>query len=301
MSTDTDRAWAEQAAAVGRQLTRTGTKYAGRLADSPAALVGFSIVVPVTILSVLAPVIAPFDPTANHVPDAFSGPSTTYLLGTDQYGRDLLSRVLYGGRTSLLIGVGSTLIGLGVGVPFGIVAGYSGGRVDEAMMRASDIVMSFPAMLLALLLLVTLSSSVWNVILAIGIVFVPRVARVVRAGTLSVKNNGYVLAAQARGESSTYIMFRTILPNILPEIVVEGSIRVGFAILIGTSLSFLGLGAQPPTPDWGLMIADARSYLWRSPWLILSPSVALGVTVVGFNLLGDGLRDLLNPQNVSEK
>jgi peptide/nickel transport system permease protein len=207
---------------------------------------------------------------------------------------------MLGGRVSLFLGTLATGLGLILGIPIGLISGYIGGQVDEAIMRLMDALMSFPSLLLALLILTTLSSSIWNAIAAIGIVYAPRIARIVRGSTLSAKQQEYVQAAEARGESSLYIMFGEIFPNITAPIVVEASIRVGFAILVGTSLSFLGLGAQPPTPDWGYMIAEARNHLYSSFWYLLWPSVALGMTVTGFNLLGDGLRDQLNLQSGGE-
>ncbi|WP_244510071.1 ABC transporter permease [Halogranum gelatinilyticum] len=238
--------------------------------------------------------IAPYDPTATHVADKFAGPGGQYLLGTDNYGRDLLSRVLYGGRASIIIGLVSTAFGLVFGVPIGIVSGYLGGRFDEVMMRLMDTLLSIPSLLLALLVVTVLGSGIVNTILAIGVVFTPGIARITRSSTLSVKNEEYITAAEARGESVYRIAFREILPNVSSPILVEASIRVGFGILIGTSLSFLGLGTQPPFPDWGYMISVSRSHLHSSIWFMLWPSLALGFTIMGFNLIGDALRDVMD-------
>jgi peptide/nickel transport system permease protein len=251
-------------------------------------------------MSVFAPWITPHDPTATDPVNSLQGPSSEYLFGTDHVGRDLLSRVMLGGRISIALGVSAVTLALVLGVPTGLSAGYLGGDVDEFLMRAMDVLMSFPSLLLALLLIVALGAGVANAALAIGIVYAPRVARVVRSSTLSVKNEEFVMAAEARGESNLYVMFKEILPNVLAPIVVEGSIRVGFAILIGASLSFLGLGAQPPTPAWGVMIAESRSYIYQTPYYLLWPSLALGLTVMGFNLLGDGLRDALDTEDFTE-
>lgn len=263
-------------------------------------IVGLALLSPLALGSVIGPVIVPHDPNSTFVAHQLEGPSAQFLLGTDHLGRDLLSRVMLGGRVSLFLGTLATGLGLILGIPIGLISGYIGGQVDEAIMRLMDALMSFPSLLLALLILTTLSSSIWNAIAAIGIVYAPRIARIVRGSTLSAKQQEYVQAAEARGESSLYIMFGEIFPNITAPIVVEASIRVGFAILVGTSLSFLGLGAQPPTPDWGYMIAEARNHLYSSFWYLLWPSVALGMTVTGFNLLGDGLRDQLNLQSGGE-
>jgi peptide/nickel transport system permease protein len=253
------------------------------------------------LLSLLGPYIAPFDPTATHPQSTYLAPSGRYLFGTDHLGRDLFSRTLIGGRTTLLLGVGSTLLALLFGIPIGLLAGIKGGYVDEAVMRLMDVLMSFPTLLLALILLTALPSNVWTAILAISVVFIPKISRVVRSSTLSIKNEEYIQAARVRGESDTYIMFREIFPNIIPPIAVESTIRVGYAIIIGASLSFLGLGAQPPAPDWGYMIAQSQGHIWQTPWFLIWPSLFLGVTIFSFNVLGDGLRDELGPKVTSDE
>ncbi len=260
------------------------------------ALAGLLIIVPVTVLTIFAPLVISQDPTATDPANAFAGPSTNAIMGTDHLGRDLFSRVVLGGRVSLFLGLSAVVLALSLGIPIGLAAGYKGGRFDEFIMRLMDVVMSFPTLILALMLLVALSSSLLNAILAVGVVYAPRLARVVRASTMSIKNEEFVKAAQVRGESDWYIMLREILPNILGPIAVEGSIRIGYAIIIGTSLSFLGLGAQPPTPDWGYMIATSRDYVYSTPWFLLWPSLMLGLTVLGFNLLGDGLSDMVDTE-----
>lgn len=260
------------------------------------ATVGLLLLVPIVILSLAAPVVSPYDVTEQNVANKFADPSPQHLFGTDHLGRDTLSRVLVGGQTTLFLGVTATLLGLLLGVPFGIIAAYYGGWVDEVIMRSVDIAISVPGLLLALLILTVLSSNIWNAILVIGVIFAPRIARVVRGSALSVRNEEFVRAAEARGESDLFVMFGEIFPNVLAPIIVEGSLRVGFAILFGTSLSFLGLGTQPPQPDWGFMIAQARNHIWTSPWPLVFPSLTLVATVVGFNALGDGLRDILDPQ-----
>jgi peptide/nickel transport system permease protein len=198
------------------------------------------------------------------------------------------------------MGFSSIGLALLLGVPTGLVAGFYGGKTDEVIMRALDILMSFPTLLLALMVLAVLGSNVVNAILAVGFVYSPRIARIVRGSTLSVKNEEFVEAAEARGESGPYIMVNEILPNVAAPIVVEASIRIGYAIIIAASLSFLGLGAQPPVPDWGLMISQSRSLLYDTIWYLIWPSLFLGSTVMGLNLLGDGLRDVLDPQTVEE-
>ncbi|QZP39775.1 ABC transporter permease [Halobaculum magnesiiphilum] len=270
------------------------------LLSTRKGFVSVCLLAPVLVLSLAAPIIAPYDPTATHAADAFAGPGGQYLLGTDNYGRDLLSRVLYGGRASILIGLCSTAFGLTFGVPIGILSGYIGSRFDEIMMRLMDTLLSIPSLLLALLVVTVLGSGIVNTIIAIGVVFTPGIARITRSSTLSVKNEEYITAAEARGEPIHRIAFREILPNVSSPILVEASIRVGFGILIGTSLSFLGLGTQPPYPDWGYMISISRSHLHSSIWFMFWPSLALGISIMGFNLMGDALRDEMDSQYHSD-
>lgn len=254
----------------------------------------------ILVLSLAAPLIAPYDSTAIHVADKFAGPGGQYLLGTDDYGRDLLSRVLYGGRASITIGFVSTAFGLVFGVPIGIVSGYLGGRLDELMMRLMDTLLSIPSLLLVLLVVTVLGSGIVNTIPAIGVVFTPCIARITRSSTLSVKNEEYTTAAEARGESLYHIAFREILPSVSSPILVEASIRVGSGILIGTSLSSLGLGTQPPFPDWGHTISVSRSHLHSPIWFMLWPSLAPGFTIMGLNLIGDVLRDVMDSKVYSD-
>ena len=189
--------------------------------------------------------------------------------------------------------MGAVALGLALGVPIGLGSGYAGGRTDDVVMRVMDALLAFPSLLMALLIVTALGASLTHALLAIGVANTPGVARIVRSATLAIKEEEFVLAARARGESPLYVMFGEIFPNVLPPVVIEATIRIGFAILTGASLSFLGLGIQPPTADWGLMIREARQYVFLSPWPLLVPGVALGVTIIGFNLFGDGLRDRL--------
>lgn len=257
---------------------------------------GAVILVIVIGLGFLAPVMAPYSPTEHRLAKRLAPPGADHWFGTDEYGRDIFSRVLYGINISLVVGVGATLVCLALGVPVGMLAGYFRGRLDELIMRALDVVMAFPPILLGLLILAMTEPAPWKTILAVGIVYVPAIARITRSVTLSLAEEEFVEAARARGESWSYIIFREILPNSWPPIIVEGSLRITFAILLGAGLSFLGLGAQPPTPDWGLMISEARAFVTLAPWAALFPGLAMCVTVIGFNLLGDGLRDVLDPR-----
>jgi peptide/nickel transport system permease protein len=259
----------------------------------PTLVVGGAILALVVVLSALAPWISPYPATDQHMLDRLKPPGAKFVLGTDQYGRDLLSRTLLGGRTALVLGVGAVTLGLALGVPVGLTAGYFGGRLDDAVMRLVDAMLSFPSLLLALLVITALGASTEHALLAIGIANAPGVARIVRSAALSLRDAEFVLAAQARGERHLYVMFGEIFPNVLPPVVVEATIRVGFAILAGASLSFLGLGVQPPQADWGLMIREARQYVFLSAWPLVAPGVALALTIIAFNVFGDGLRDRL--------
>lgn len=263
------------------------------LTVSPTMMIGSIIVAATILITVFSIYVTPYNITEMHFLDRLRGPTINFIFGTDQYGRDIFSRVLVGGRTSLTLGLGAVLLQLLLGIPIGLVTGYFGGKTDEVLMRLMDTLISIPSLLMALLILSALGGSMFNAMLAIGIVGAPRIGRVVRSSTLSVKNEEFVLAAKARGESHIFIMFGEIMPNVLSPIIIEATIGVGFAIMIGASLSYLGLGVQPPQADWGLMIRQAREYLFSSPYPMLFPGLALAVTIVGFNLLGDGLRDFI--------
>jgi len=275
---------------IGRRLITVIKK----LGYNRNTAIGSAILIPILFATTVGPLLVPFDPNNLNPALRLAPPSAEHWFGTDAYGRDLFVRTLLGGRISIAMGVFSSGLALLLGVPLGLIAGYFGGKTDELLMRLMDVLMSFPTLLLALLVLISVSQSLWGAVIAVGLVYAPRLARVVRGNALSIKNEEFVKAAKARGESHTYIMFKEIFPNITGPIVVEGSIRAGYGILIATSLSFLGLGAQPPTPDWGFMIAEARNHLHRSPYFLLFPSLFLGLTIIGFNVLGDGLRDVLD-------
>jgi peptide/nickel transport system permease protein len=223
-------------------------------------------------------------------------PSAAHWFGTDEFGRDVLTRVLIGARATLYMGFGATAFSLIIGVPLGLVAGYSRGRVDEAIMRTADVLLSFPPILLGLLVLAVTTPALWKAIVAVGVVYIPPMVRIARSATLNVAQEEFILAARARGDGAWYILIAEILPNAWPPIAVEASLRVTFAILLGAALSFLGMGAQPPTADWGLMISEARAFVERAPWITLAPGIAMCVTVIAVNLIGDGLREVLDPR-----
>ncbi len=267
-----------------------------KLLKNVSGATGLLLITLVVLSAVFAPVVAPYDPVALNSPDRLQGPSTTHLLGTDQYGRDTFSRVVYGGRTSLSVAGVAILVSSLVGTLLGLFAGYYGGLLDVLVMRFTDILLSFPAVLLAIALLAFLGSGFGSLVLAVGIVYVGPFARVARAAVLALREELFVEASRAAGSSDARTLFLTLLPNALAPIIVEVSLRLAYAILIEAGLSFLGLGTPPPAPSWGQMIAENRRFLALSPWATVAPGLAIMVAVLGFNLLGDGLRDVLDPR-----
>ena len=257
---------------------------------------GLVIVGAIAALAVAAPWIAPHPWDTVSIRTRLEPPSTVYWLGTDDFGRDVLSRLLMGARLSLGMGVCATLFALAVGVPLGLAAGYVRGWADELIMRAADVLMAIPAIMLGLLVLAVTPPALWKTALAVGFVYIPLIARVARSVTLGLAGEDFVQAARARAESPAYILFHEILPNAWPPLIVEASLRFTYAILLGSALSFLGLGAQPPSSDWGLMIAEAREFIDRAPWIALAPGLAMCLLVLGINLVGDGLRERLDPR-----
>ena len=236
------------------------------------------------------PLAAPSDFHVELSEDQLASPSLKFPLGTDDAGRDILSRVMAGARSIILVSVSAAALGIFLGTVVGMASGYKGGKTDEVVMRIMDGLMSFPTLLLALLVLSMLGSNQVNIVATIGVVFMPRVARVMRSATLALKDLEFVQNARLRGESSLYIIFREILPNAVPVLGVEASVRLSYAILIAASLGFLGLGVQPPSSDWGLMISENQKFIVQAPWVALAPAAAVATLVVGVNLLADGLR-----------
>jgi peptide/nickel transport system permease protein len=265
-----------------------------RLRGHEAFLAGLAIVCLLAGISILAPVLAPHDPTAIHASDGLAAPSSTYLLGTDNLGRDILSRIIYAARTSLLVALGSVLVAGVIGVPLGLIAGYAGGKIDSVIMRVLDAILAFPVILLAILVVATLGTQTINLILTIGFVFIPYFTRLVRGNVLTLKEREFVAASRASGADDRYLVTRVILPNILSPIVVQASLTMSLAVLIEAALSFLGLGVQEPTPAWGSMLQNSQLYLREAPWFVFSPGLCIFFSVLAFNLIGDGLRDLLD-------
>ena len=267
-----------------------------RLARNQLALVGAMILAVVAFAAIFAPYLAPNDPLLMNPTLLLQPPSADHLLGTDEFGRDILSRVIWGARISLYVGGISVTIALAAGVTLGLIAGYYGGLVDDAINRVLDVVFAFPTILLALGIVGMLGPSLTNTMLAIGIVYMPQYARLTRGTTLSVKERDFVGAAVVSGANDPRIIARHILPNVAAPLIVQTSLSLSLAILAEASLSFLGLGTQPPDPSWGTMVNTGQRLIELSPWPVVFPGLAIILAVLGFNLLGDGLRDALDPR-----
>jgi len=258
--------------------------------------IGLAVFLIVVVLAILAPWIAPFDPNDQNILEKLRAPTAEHWLGTDSFGRDTLSRVLYGARISLIIGAVSTLIAMVVGAAIGLLAGWHGGRLDTVTMQAMDVLLAFPSLILGLLLVAMLGPSMVNIIIAIALTSIPPFARIARAPTIAVKEREFVEAGRALGYSDTRILIVHILPNIFPEILVMGSLWLANAIRTEASLAFVGLGVKPPTATWGGMIREGFENILDSYWLALAPGMAILVVIFALNLLGDGLRDAIDPK-----
>lgn len=267
-----------------------------RLWMNPGAIAGAIVLVVMVLLAIFAPLIAPYDPIAQDSTAIRAAPSPQHLFGTDNFGRDVFSRVLYGGRMSLPVGFVAVGITAVAGVALGLIAGYYGRAIDSVIMRWVDIMLAFPGILLAMALVAILGSSLFNLMLAVGIAAIPEYTRVVRGTVLSAREAEYVVAARVTGARDRSIVLRHILPNVLPPVIVLATLGIAGAIILGSTLSFLGLGIKPPTPEWGNMLADGRSMLRHQWWVSLFPGLAIMLTVLAINLLGDGLRDALDPR-----
>lgn len=259
-------------------------------------MAGLALVTLMAALALLAPAVGRYGPTEQQLVQRLQPPSTTHYFGTDNLGRDVFSRVLHGGRISLRVGVVAVGLGLAVGTALGLLAGYAGSAADAMIMRLMDVMLAFPGTLLAIAIVAARGPGLENTMFAVGIVSVPVYARLMRASVLALKQREFIIAARCTGCAAPRILLRHILPNGLSPLIVQGTLGIATAIIEAAALGFLGLGAQPPAPEWGAMLTDARNFLLNAPWAMIFPGIAIMVTVLGFNLLGDGLRDALDPQ-----
>jgi peptide/nickel transport system permease protein len=267
-----------------------------RFLHRPVAVAGLVVIVVFVAVAVFAPLLAPYDPIATSWTAIRKAPSLAHWMGTDENGRDVLSRVIFGSRASLMAGVVSVLIAGAIGVPTGLLAGFAGGWVDSVLSRITDAMLACPFLILAIALAAFLGPNLTNAMIAIGVSTAPRFMRVARAATLDASSNDYVEAARAIGNPGWRVAVRHILPNIVPPVLVQGTLAIAAAIIAEASLSFLGLGQQPPDPSWGSMLNSAQRFLEQAPWLAVFPGLAIFLVVLSFNLVGDGLRDALDPR-----
>ncbi|MGF6708630.1 ABC transporter permease [Pseudomonas frederiksbergensis] len=264
--------------------------------DNKLFVFGALLLLLIILAAVFAPWLAPYEPNKIVFSQKLLAPNWAHWMGTDEFGRDILSRVLYGARTSLIIGVSVTLIAMLIGIPIGLVSGYFGGRVDTLLMRFSDVFLAFPPLLLPIAITAALGSGLANAMLALAVSWFPWYARIMRGAVVRVRSETYIHAARSMGVSHGRILLRHVLPNATTPVIVQGSMDFGYTILAAASLSFIGLGAKPPMIEWGLMAAASRSQLLENPWTVLFPGVAIFVLVLAVNLVGDGLRDVLDPK-----
>lgn len=267
-----------------------------RLRQNPGAILGIILLAALVMLSVLAPLLTPYDPAEPELLSQLTPPNSDHLFGTDDFGRDIFTRVLYGGRISLTVGLIALAIGAVLGTLVGLISGFYGKRVDAVLMWFIDVLLAFPGILLALLVVSILGVELRNVMLAVGVSMIPRFARLVRGTVLSAKENLYVDAARVIGAPEARVLLRHVLPNIISPVIVLATLSLGTAIIIASGLSFLGLGAKPPSPEWGAMLSAGRQFIQRQWWVATFPGVAILLTVVAVNLIGDGLRDALDPR-----
>jgi peptide/nickel transport system permease protein len=278
-----------------------GLRAIGKLRRYPATLVGFGIVGLFLLLAIIGPWLAPYSYSQQDLDSRLQPPSAQHWFGTDQFGRDIFSRILVGSRDVYVTAGLGTILAVLLGLSLGLLAGYVGGLSDEGLMRLMDVLLAMPPLMLAMVILGTVGPSRLNVLLVVGLLYIPMVARVVRSVVLDIKTREFIEAARLRGERTRYILFDEILPNVLPPLAVEASIRFSYAIFLVASLGFLGLGVQPPSPDWGLMVGEARTWYEQAPWVLLFPAGAIALLVVGVAFMSDGLRRLLLPGGVSRR
>lgn len=270
-----------------------------RLSRNPGSIIGVIILLTLILMAISAPLITHFNPIAITPEDRLLPPSAVHLMGTDNFGRDTFTRVVFGGRISLSVGIISVFVALLFGVPMGLISGYYGGKLDSVIMRVVDVMLAFPGILLALVIIAILGPSIFNVMIAVGISAIPTYARVTRSSVLKTKEEMFIYAAILMGCKTRRIILSHILPNILGPVVVISTLGIGGAIISGSALSFLGLGATAPTPEWGLLLSDGRNYLAQAWWITTFPGMAIMITVLSINLIGDGLRDALDPKMIN--
>jgi peptide/nickel transport system permease protein len=294
---DVDERFAPPATTVAAPAARGSLRrWWRRFARNRGAVFGLAVLVVIVLMSVFAPLLAPYDPIAQGVGPALQGASLEHWAGTDSFGRDLLSRIIYGARIALIVGVVSVVLAMAIGVTLGLAAGYYGGWLDVVVMRVMDGLFAFPIIILAIAMMAIMGFGVLNVIIAVAVGFIAPFARVTRADVLAVKEEPYVEAARLAGVSGPAIILRHVLPNVMAPIIVQAALRVSGAIITESGLSFLGLGPPPPNPVWGSMIAEGRNFIVMAPHVSTFPGIALMLAIVGLNLLGDGLRDTLDPR-----
>jgi peptide/nickel transport system permease protein len=270
-----------------------------RLSRNPGSIIGVIILLALILMSISAALITHFNPIAITPQDRLLPPGAVHWMGTDNFGRDMFTRVVYGGRISLSVGIISVFVALLFGVPMGLVSGYYGGKLDSVIMRIVDVMLAFPGILLALVIIAILGPSIFNVMIAVGISAIPTYARVTRSSVLKTKQEMFIDAAKLMGCSNSRIILSHILPNILGPVVVISTLGIGGAIISGSALSFLGLGATAPTPEWGLLLSEGRNYLAQAWWITTFPGIVIMITVLSINLIGDGLRDALDPKMIN--
>ncbi|WP_234122716.1 ABC transporter permease [Clostridium hydrogenum] len=259
------------------------------------AVISMCVIFVIAFISICAPFFAPYNPYKVNMSLQFQNPSLKHWIGTDMYGRDVLSRLIYGSRISLLIGIVPTVISMAIGIVVGTISGYYGGKIDFFLMAISDMVLAFPSLLLAMVVMYTLGGSLLNIFIALSVIGWAQSARVVRSQTMALKNREFIEAAKAIGVNNITIMLRHILPNCIPQLIVLFTLNIPSSILSEASLSFLGVGAQPPAASWGLMVSNGKEYIFNAPWVTISPGIAILIVVLAFNFLGDGFRDALDP------
>jgi peptide/nickel transport system permease protein len=291
-----DASGTHDAAALSRELKRRRTAAIKRFTGHPSLMIGTAIVVFMVLVAIFAPWLAPYSPTKPNLLDTLAPASLQHLLGTDQFGRDVLSRLIYGSRVSLEVAFAVVVISLTIGTAVGAISGFAGGWIDRAIVVVNDILMAFPGFLLALAIVAARGSTLESVIVAVSIAYSPRIAAVMRAVALTIRPRPFVEASRAIGMTPTRILLRHVIPNALPPVIVVGTVSAASAILAEAGLSFLGLGVTPPTPTWGSIISDGQAAITTNPLISISAGVCIAVTVIALNLIGDGLRDALDPQ-----